>query len=86
MGTERETLSPTDSNPLRCNDDLNLSVISTTGVVCGQEGLLMFHFMEVYSEFFALLSILSFVWWGGAFGPHMQEKHLFNCFLPLKEF
>lgn len=51
-----------------------------------KKGFFLFHFMEVYSEFFALLSILSFVWWGGAFGPHMQEKHLFNCFLPLKEF
>lgn len=66
MGTERETLSPTDSNPLRCNDDLNLSVISTTGVVCGQEGLLPVSFHGgVFTEFFALLSILSFVWLGG---------------------
>lgn len=87
MGTERETLSTTDSNPLKCNDDLNLSDMSSTGVVCGQEGLLPVSFRGgAFTEFFALLRIFEFCVVGGGFGPHMQEKHLFNCSLPMKEF
>lgn len=57
MGTERETLSTTDSNPLKCNDDLNLSVMSSTGVVCGQEGLLPVSFRGgAFTEFFCTLA------------------------------
>lgn len=35
-----------------------------------KKGFFLFHFMEVYSEFFALLSILSFVWLGGIWSAY----------------
>lgn len=76
MGTERETLSTTDSNPLKCNDDLNLSVMSSTGVVCGQEGLLPVSFRGgAFTEFFALLCIFEFCVVGGDL-VHICRKNI----------